>query len=163
LLVLGGLGVALNRRRQAAAKERKPVDIGRLTGQLTSPVVPSPDTGDFTASATSAEEAAQHADEIDPISEADLFLNFGRDEQAEEVLKDALQHTPDNHQIHLKLLGIYANRRDAASFEKIARLLQDSGDEEAMQQASSMGRNSILPIHCMAGKQVLRMSAALRC
>ncbi len=56
-----------------------------------------------------------------------MFLNFGRDAQAEEILKEALQNTPNNHQIHLKLLGIYANRKDANTFSTIARRLKDSG------------------------------------
>ncbi|MCR4298238.1 MAG: LysM peptidoglycan-binding domain-containing protein, partial [Gallionella sp.] len=142
LLGLGGIGFMLNRRRQTS------VSAIRAQGEATSaithiaaPVTPSPDTGDFTsAAATSAEQAAHQPDEVDPISEADLFLNFGRDAQAEEILKEALRNTPNNHQIHLKLLGIYANRKDANSFSAIARQLQDSGDEEAWQQAAAMGR-----------------------
>ena len=84
--------------------------------------------------------ATTSSDHVDPISEADLFLNFGRDAQAEEILKEALQSTPNNHQIHLKLLGIYANRKDTNSFSTIARQLKDSGDDEAWQQAVEMGR-----------------------
>lgn len=84
--------------------------------------------------------ATTSSDHVDPISEADLFLNFGRDAQAEEILKEALQSTPNNHQIHLKLLGIYANRKDTNSFSTIARQLKDSGDDEAWQQALEMGR-----------------------
>ena len=85
-------------------------------------------------------EAAPQSDTIDPIGEADLFLNFGRDVQAEEILKEALQSTPNDHRIHLKLLGIYANRVDANSFSAIARQLRDSGDADAWQQAVAMGR-----------------------
>jgi pilus assembly protein FimV len=140
LLVLGGLGIALGRRKQTSEITVKPADdeVGTITGHLTNPVMPSPDTGDFTAPA--AEEVALHPDDVDPISEAELFLNFGRDEQAEEVLKDALQHSPDNHQVHLKLLGIYAKRQDAEAFAKVAQLLQDSGDIEAIQQAEILGQ-----------------------
>ncbi len=142
LLGLGGLGFMLNRRRQAAAAGvKKGEDAGAITGHLTPPAAPSPETGDFTS--TTGEHAAAAAvtsEEVDPISEADLFLNFGRDAQAEEILKEALQNTPSNHQIHLKLLGIYANRKDVNSFSTIARQLKDSGDEEAWQQAAAMGR-----------------------
>ena len=140
LLVLGGLGIALGRRKHTSEITAKPADdeVGTITGHLTNPVMPSPDTGDFTAPA--AEEIALHPDDVDPISEAELFLNFGRDEQAEEVLKEALLHSPDNHQVHLKLLGIYANRQDAAAFAKVAQLLQDSGDSAAIQQAEILGQ-----------------------
>lgn len=140
VLGLGGLGLMLYRRRQSSVGGHG--DVGVATGKITTPVTPSPDTGDFTSAAgIESEESSPVADDaVDPISEADLFLNFGRDVQAEEILKEALQNTPDNHQIHLKLLGIYANRKDVNSFAGIARQLQDSGDDEAWQQAATMGR-----------------------
>jgi pilus assembly protein FimV len=141
LLGLGGLGFMMKRRKQAVATVENSEETGETTGShLTVPPEPSPDTGDFTATTGEHPEAAPQQDEVDPISEADLFLNFGRDAQAEEILKEALLNTPNNHQIHLKLLGIYANRKDANSFSSIARQLKDSGDEEAWQQAAAMGR-----------------------
>lgn len=141
LLGLGGLGIALSRRKQQPAKSKfadDAVGSATTTGHLTAPVVPSPDTGDFTA--MHSEEIVSQHDDVDPISEADLFLNFGRDEQAEEVLKDALLRTPDNQQVRLKLLGIYANRKDAAAFAEVAGEVQNSGDEQAIAQAAEMGR-----------------------
>lgn len=141
LLALGGLGIALGRRKQAPEKFVEPAAAeSAKTGHLTTPVAPSPDTGDFTVLAGQADEAPLQPEDIDPISEAELFLNFGRDEQAEEVLKDAILRTPDNHQLHLKLLGIYAHRQDAAAFSAVALQLHDSGDTDAMRQAAEMGR-----------------------
>ena len=142
LLGLGGLGFMLNRHRQTsvAATGEQGEEDSAITGHMAAPVMPSPDTGDFTSAVAEHAETTPQADEVDPISEADLFLNFGRDAQAEEILKDAYKNTPDNHQIHLKLLGIYANRKDVNSFSDIARQLQNSGDEEAWQQAAAMGR-----------------------
>ena len=131
LVALGGAGWLVNRRK------KKSFDV---IGQFSEPVVSSPDTGDFTGISSSKADASEQSNEADPISEADLFLNFGRDAQAEEILKDALQSTPNNHKIHLKLLEIYTSRKDLSSFEAIARQLQDSGDEEASQQALAMGR-----------------------
>ncbi len=140
LLGLGGIGFMLSRRkRSAATAEKKSEETDAITRRITTPVVSSPETGDFTSAPAIRAEAAPQQDEVDPISEADLFLNFGRDAQAEEILKDALRNTPNNHQIHLKLLGIYANRKDVNSFSSIARQLKDSGDEEAWQQAAAMG------------------------
>lgn len=146
LLVLGGLGIALGRRKRAAEEEEYPREelgeqtIGSSTGQLTEPVMPSPETGDFTVGEGTAEIAQAAHDEVDPLSEADLFLNFGRDVQAEQVLKDALLRMPDNHQIHLKLLGIYADRQDVDSFLVIESQLQKSGDEEAISQAAVLAQ-----------------------
>ncbi len=142
LLGLGGLGFMMYRRRQqyVPATDELEEEAGTITGRMAAPVTPSPDTGDFTSMPEEPAETPSQAEETDPISEADLFLNFGRDAQAEDILKEALRNTPDNHQIHLRLLGIYANRKDTNSFSAIARQLQDSGDEEAWQQAAKMGR-----------------------
>ena len=143
LLVLGGLGFMLYRRKKNSSDEdmgQPSEDVGEITGRIAAPVFPSPETGDFTSAAAAQAMAASQSDNVDPISEADLFLNFGRDVQAEEILKEALQNTPNNHQIHLKLLGIYANRKDTNSFSTIARQLQDSSDEDAWQQAVALGR-----------------------
>jgi pilus assembly protein FimV len=144
LLGLLGLGWFAKRRKKAQAfvdATGSFPDLGSTSTRMVAAVPPSPDTGDFTQEVsppTQSEE--QPFEEVDPISEAELFLNFGRDGQAEEILKEALNNTPNNHQIHLKLLGIYAKRKDLASFENIARQLQDSGDAVAFTQAAEMGR-----------------------
>ncbi|MEY3445884.1 MAG: hypothetical protein RIR45_639 [Pseudomonadota bacterium] len=57
------------------------------------------------------------ADDVDPVAEADVYLAYGRDLQAEEILKEAVRTTPGRLAIHTKLLGIFAKRRDAKSFE----------------------------------------------
>jgi pilus assembly protein FimV len=141
LLALGGVGFVLYRRKKTPLGEEigQSQELGEQTGHFVTPVMPSPDTGDFTATVVQP-VTAPPSETVDPISEADLFLNFGRDAQAEEILKEALQNTPNNHQIHLKLLGIYANRKDANSFSAIAQQLKDSGDDGAWQQAVEMGR-----------------------
>jgi pilus assembly protein FimV len=62
------------------------------------------------------------ADEVDPVAEADVYLAYGRDQQAEEILKDALRINPGRVAIHQKLLELYAKRRDVKAFESIAAL-----------------------------------------
>ncbi len=143
LLALAALGYLVFRRKKSSRQfgDELPEDESEITGRMAAPVIPSPDTGDFTVRAitTQVNESPQ-SDIVDPISEADLFLNFGRDVQAEEILKDALQNAPGNPQILIKLLGIYSNRKDANTFTEYARKLQDSGDDAAWQQAVQMGR-----------------------
>lgn len=56
------------------------------------------------------------ADDVDPVAEADVYLAYGRDLQAEEILKEAVRHNPGRLAIHTKLLEIFAKRRDASSF-----------------------------------------------
>lgn len=148
LLGLGGLAYTRAKRGNAGQKKssKKNDEIGTSTGSWRTPVMPSPDTGDFTQAAAPAAipampmTVAATLDDVDPISEADLFLNFGRDAQAEEILKDALSKNPSNIQVKLKLLSIYANRKDSNSFSKYAQEVKDSGDTAAWERAAVMGR-----------------------
>ena len=59
-------------------------------------------------------------DDVDPVAEADVYLAYGRDLQAEEILKDALRAAPERIAIHQKLLELFAKRRDIRSFQHIA-------------------------------------------
>ena len=60
------------------------------------------------------------ADDVDPVAEADVYLAYGRDMQAEEILKEASKANPGRVAIQQKLLEIYAKRRDAKNFERVA-------------------------------------------
>jgi len=57
---------------------------------------------------------------VDPLTEANVYLDYGRDVQAEEILKHGLKTQPENVAIYAKLMGIYAKRRDAKNFEQMA-------------------------------------------
>lgn len=58
--------------------------------------------------------------DVDPIAEAEVYMAYGRDAQAEEILKEALTKDPARHEIHLKLLEIYATRKNLPAFESVA-------------------------------------------
>jgi pilus assembly protein FimV len=60
------------------------------------------------------------AGDVDPVAEADVYLAYGRDLQAEEILKEAIRTTPNRVAIHSKLMEIYAKRRDLKAFEVIS-------------------------------------------
>ena len=60
------------------------------------------------------------AGDVDPVAEADVYLAYGRDLQAEEILKEALRTNPTRMAIHAKLMEIYAKRHDLKGFEVIA-------------------------------------------
>ena len=82
------------------------------------------------------------AGDVDPVAEADVYLAYGRDLQAEEILKEALHTHPTRTAIHAKLAEIYAKRRDKKAFEPVAidalNLTQGTGPEWAY--ITEMGR-----------------------
>ncbi len=54
----------------------------------------------------------------DPLERADVFLAYGRAEQAEEVLRGLLSREPGRVDAMVKLLEIYSSNQDRASFER---------------------------------------------
>jgi len=82
------------------------------------------------------------AGDVDPVAEADVYLAYGRDLQAEEILKEAMRTNPSRVAIHVKLMEIYAKRRDTKAFESVAKeafgMTQGSGPE--WEAASALGR-----------------------
>ncbi len=125
LALLAGFGIYRARQRKPAAQadsvfleSRLQPDsfFGASGGQ-------SVDTSDGAATGSSmvySPSQLDAVDDVDPVAEADVYLAYGRDMQAEEILKDALRTNPGRIAIHQKLLEIFVKRRDAKSFEGIA-------------------------------------------
>jgi pilus assembly protein FimV len=83
-----------------------------------------------------------HGD-VDPVAEADVYLAYGRDLQAEEILKEALRGTPERMAIRLKLLEVYAKRRDVRGCEQLATQLyaDTKGTGDDWEKAQELGRS----------------------
>lgn len=80
--------------------------------------------------------------DVDPIAEADVYIAYGRDAQAEEILREALQQEPERQAVRLKLLEIYNTRQDVEGFRVMAEemLVQTGGQGAHWAQAAAMGR-----------------------
>lgn len=79
--------------------------------------------------------------DVDPVAEADVYLAYGRDLQAEEILKEALRTTPDRPAIRTKLMEVYAKRRDTKGVEFVAKELMQitQGQGPDWQRAQELG------------------------
>jgi len=81
--------------------------------------------------------------DVDPVAEADVYLAYGRDLQAEEILKEAIRHNPARVSVHVKLGEIYAKRQDRKAFEAVAgdvfKLTQGEGPDWA--RITELGRD----------------------
>jgi len=146
LALLAGLGIYSSRRRKQQTKSFEDSIItdsslksnslfGSTGGQ-------SVDTNNSVFNSNFVPSASQlDTNEVDPIAEADVYIAYGRDAQAEEILKEALRNQPDRHAVRVKLLEIYSSRNDVRSFEILATELysmtKGEGDEWA--QAATMG------------------------
>jgi pilus assembly protein FimV len=76
----------------------------------------------------------------DILNEADVCLSFGHDEQAEELLREALDDYPDEPRLHLKLLEVLAARDDRDAFEAHLPQLAVLGDLDAFAAAEALQR-----------------------
>ena len=91
-------------------------------------------------------------DEVDPVAEAEVYIAYGRDAQAEEILKEAMARDKNRHEIALKLLEIYHARKSATAFETVAKELHARRRrvEPAVAEGRGHGRaDRSAPTRCM--------------
>src|SRR5256884_7047002 len=81
-------------------------------------------------------------DSVDPIAEAEVYLAYGRDAQAEGILKDALKKDPQRQEVYLKLLEIHSQHNKPSAFETVATELfaVSQGQVDAWTKAVALGR-----------------------
>jgi pilus assembly protein FimV len=146
-LLLGGLLLAQRRKK----KDVKAVGEASILGVPTEPAHSlfaetggqSIDTSSNSVFNSSFAPSASQLDtnEVDPVAEADVYIAYGRDAQAEEILKEALRTHPERYPVRLKLLEIYAARKDQRAFETQAGELYSMtrGHGEEWAQAAALG------------------------
>jgi pilus assembly protein FimV len=155
-LALGGLGlvVVLLAGYAVWARQRKKKSINKFQDSVLGPISGTTAAAGEGASplatpSASPPSVSQSAaggmatDDVDPIAEADVYMAYGRDAQAEEILKEALQKDPNRAAVLAKLLEIYAGRRDAQSFEQMALKLKSvtNGAGPEWDKAMALGRS----------------------
>lgn len=152
VLVLGLLGfIAYRQRQKRKLLEGTEAPPTTTTANLTANSVFGETGGqsvDTTGSSmatdfSQASISAIDADEgVDPVAEADVYMAYGRDAQAEEILLDALKSDPTRTAIHVKLLEIYAGRKNLKQFETLASDLyaQTGGVGGDWEKAAAMGQ-----------------------
>ncbi len=101
----------------------------------------SVDTNSVFNTSFSPSQYQADTNEVDPVAEADVYIAYGREAQAEEILKEALKIQPERQAIRLKLLEMYSARSDSASFETIAGEMYSmtSGECEEWPKVVAMG------------------------
>lgn len=80
--------------------------------------------------------------EIDPISEADVYLAYGRYQQAEELMRQAIKDQPGRDECKLKLFEIFYANENRPAYEAYAQELIDAGknkDTEFWSKVVEMG------------------------
>jgi pilus assembly protein FimV len=154
--VLGGLGVVLlatlfginfyrKKKLERSDEFKSTVDGMRANSLFGATGGQSVDTSATSTFNSSFIPAASQLDsnEVDPVAEADVYIAYGREEQAEEILKEALRLQPDRVGVRVKLLEIYSRRGDKSAFTGLAQDLHDrsGGAGEEWERAAKLGRS----------------------
>ena len=103
--------------------------------------------------------------EVDPISEADVYLAYGRYKQAEDLILGAIGQNPERDDCRLKLLEIHYATENASSFEKCAQELAPTHKEtkpDFWAKVVEMGRE-LCPINPLfSGDKVLSQNEPMQ-
>jgi pilus assembly protein FimV len=147
VLLLGYAAWAWRKKKAAHAKFQDSVMGAAAAGAAAGTSIAEPTLGAATPPSTAptatATQPGAASEEVDPIAEADVYMAYGRDAQAEEILKEALQKDANRIPVHAKLLEIYAKRKDTKAFEQNALKLKGitNGAGPDWEKAAALGRS----------------------
>jgi len=162
VLLLGGLLAAQRRKKKVVKTVAEPSILGVPTEPAHSLFAEtggqSVDTNNSVFNSSFAPSASQlDTNEVDPVAEADVYIAYGRDAQAEEILKEALRTHPERYPVRLKLLEIYAARKDQRAFETQAgemySMTRGQGEEWAQAAALGLSIDPLNPLYAAGAPQ----------
>ena len=151
LLGVGGLFAFMSRRKKKTGGSS--TGMSRTSSIMPSDLKPNTVTGNrggglvdtgnssFLTDFDKTGPGSIDTDEVDPVAEAEVYIAYGRDAQAEEILKEAMSRDKSRHEITVKLLEIYHARKSVQAFETVARELKDTigGDSPRWAKVAAMG------------------------
>lgn len=145
VLLLGLLAMIMRRRKEAEAEFAESIlvspdsDIAPSgvddSSSLTSPTDETSFMSDFSPSDIDALQ--DETGEVDPLSEADVYIAYGRYQQAEELINQAIEKYPEREELKHKLLEIYFSAKKSDAYTGLAQQLHDNGLEEQQPDAWS--------------------------
>lgn len=104
--------------------------IGDTTQHLADHVEP--------AAATEAPKKAVRSETGDAIAESDIYIAYGRYQQAVDLLSNAIDAEPTRSDLRVKLLEVYVEMRNRDAFREQFVALQGLGDSGAVAQVKDM-------------------------
>lgn len=154
VVLLALLWVAISRRRSSSADFQESILISTVddtdSEQLTETIPEEPVThpteetsflSDFSPSDIDALQ--DETGEVDPLAEADVYIAYGRYQQAEELIRQAIEKAPERIELKHKLFEILYATKDKDAFVSLAESASSGGleqkDPDAWAKVVSMG------------------------
>lgn len=148
VLLVGTLGWLAMRRRKLKTEALMPEETAEEeAGETADSEEKTVQTEAY--SPTGGDLLEAEVNEIDPLAEADVYMAYRRYQQAEELLKGAIDQEPNRQELRLKLLEVYAAAENADAFTAEAENFYneyDGRDNPLWQKVASMGRD-VSPSH----------------
>ena len=160
VLLIGMLWMIMRRRKEAEAEFAESILVSpdsdiATAGKDDSDSLnePSDETSFMSDFSPSDIDALQdETGEVDPLSEADVYIAYGRYQQAEELIKQAIERFPEREELKQKLLEIYFSAKKGDEYTKLAQELHNEGLESsnpgAWSKVASMGKE-LNPTHVL--------------
>ena len=128
---------------QAAQKESGAADSEIVASQPESSISKTPGSSLLSEFAVSDMGSIRNDGEADPLAEADVYLAYGRYQQAEDLIRDALEKNNAREDLNLKLLEVFVAAKNPAAFDEhaqglLARL--ENSNHPTWQKVAEMGR-----------------------
>ncbi len=114
----------------------------KATAEVSTKDAVQTDSSLFTDFAVSDMGAIHNDAEADPVAEADVYLAYGRYQQAEELIRSALNRAPQRNDLKLKLLEVLFAAKNTNNFDSEAEAFLASlgnPDSEEWQRVVDMG------------------------
>ncbi len=130
------------RPTRASAPEVASAAVGASAAAVTSKTAEA-ESSLLSEFATSDLGSIQNQSEADPLAEADVYLAYGRYQQAEELIRGGLSAEPEREDLNLKLLEIYAAAQNRSGFDAHAQTLREGveTDSPLWEKVAEMGRD----------------------
>ena len=142
-MLLGGFlwGATRQRKSQGMFDDEQTLDkqlatAGEVASKPDKPAFTVSDPGTFAEDKRDALQEASSEVANDPVTEADVYLAYGRVHQAEDVLQAALKEDPDNIAIRAKLLEVFHAAGNVAAFNIAASEYRELAPEDDGQWSS---------------------------
>lgn len=150
--LIGGAGYFMHRKTQAEMAAFDELDDGfyeeeNLVVDESLEEEQFEDQEAFEEEAVAEEEIAPEEEQVavptesetgDAVGEADIYIAYGKFDQAEEMLQRAIIADPNNVPARLKLLEVYSETKDVEKFDVEYAQLMELNDTSANQQAEEL-------------------------
>jgi len=146
-VVLVSLGSVVYARRESSRPMATSFTPSGLTATQRSPIMPGAKLraeprpagmSTITSTAGQAIEDDQADDLSNLLAEADIYLSYGRYQQALDLLNSAAKSAPNNAQLLLKMLEVYLKNDRQHEGKALIASIEATGDSNAFEQAKTL-------------------------